>query len=348
MSKSKEVIGVIGAGSFGMAVSRLLSLNREVILYSRNEETIRHINEEHVLRGVSFNNKVMATNDIEMISSRCKLIFPVVPSPNFRKMITEFSPYLTPSHILIHGTKGFDTTFIDDKLDQLDKIKRDDIHTMSEVIVEETSVVRIGCLSGPNLATEIIAGQPTATVIGSRFKEVIQLGQAALQSKSFHVFGTYEVLGCELAGALKNIVAIGSGILAGKGLGRNIQAMLINRGLTEMIHLGKAMGADSSKPFLGTAGIADLVATATSSSSRNFTVGYLIGKGEPLQSILDSMPEYPEGVRTLKIANKLSKNYKLHTPIIYMLNKVVFDHFDLERAITFLMEYPYTVDVDFI
>ncbi len=134
----------------------------------------------------------------------------------------------------------------------------------------------------------------------------------------------------------------------GNGLGKNIQAMLINRGLTEMIHLGKAMGAISSKPFLGTAGIADLIATATSTNSRNFTFGYRIGQGEKMDEILRTMPEQPEGVRTLKIARHLSKSYKLHVSIIQMVYSVVFQGLDIEKAITFLMEYPYAIDVDFI
>ena len=218
---------------------------------------------------------------------------------------------------------------------------------MSEVIREESVVVRIGCLSGPNLASEIFEGQPTATVIGSRFDEVIDIGKKVLSSRHFQVFGTYDIKGAELAGALKNIIAIGSGILSGLGLGKNIQALLITRGLMEMIYFGKAFGA-TPKPFVGTAGIGDLVCTATSMSSRNFTFGYRQGRGEKKEEIMSSMPEMAEGVRTLKIARKLADELKLHVPITQMLFKAVYEEYDLRQAIEYLMRYPYYVDVDFI
>ena len=208
-------------------------------------------------------------------------------------------------------------------------------------------VLLVGCLSGPNLASEIMDGQPTATVIGSHFDEVIRLGKRVLSSEHFHVFGTSDLLGAELAGALKNMIAIGSGILKGKGLGKNIQAMLITRGLTEMVHFGNAMGSSSSA-FFGTAGIGDLVATATSKDSRNFTFGYRLGMGESIEEIESTMPELAEGVRTLKIARQLAKYYKLRVPITEMLYQIVFEDFDIDRAIHFLITYPYDVDVDFI
>ena len=226
-------------------------------------------------------------------------------------------------------------------------LQRKNIHTMSEIIIEESVVVRVGCLSGPNLSKEIMAGQPTATVIGSKFSEVIKVGRRVLDSKMFHVFGTHEILGAELAGALKNAIAIGSGILGGMGMGKNIQAMLITRGLIEMVYIGRAMGTES-KAFIGTAGIGDLVATATSKNSRNYTFGTRLAKGESLKEISETMPELAEGVRTLKIMKHLSQHYKLHTPITNMLYAVVFENFNIERALHYLMSYPYSVDVDFL
>jgi glycerol-3-phosphate dehydrogenase (NAD(P)+) len=218
---------------------------------------------------------------------------------------------------------------------------------MSEVIRQESVVVRIGCLSGPNLAKEINEGQPTATVIGSKFDEVVNLGKKVLSSRYFQVFGTYEILGAELAGALKNIIAIGSGILGGLGLGKNIQALLITRGLMEMIYFGKALGA-SPKPFVGTAGIGDLVCTATSSDSRNYSLGFHMGQGKKVEEILATMPEVAEGVRTLKIAKYLADQLKLHVPITQMLYRAVYEGYDMREAIEYLMRYPYYVDVDFM
>ena len=190
---------------------------------------------------------------------------------------------------MIHGTKGFDLTGVSEDVMADHPITRKNVHTMSEVIRQESVVVRIGCLSGPNLSAEIMEGQPTATVIASRFNEVIKLGRKVLDSQQFHVFGSHELMGAELAGALKNAIAIGSGILGGLGMGKNIQAMLITRGLMEMVYFGKAMGANS-KAFIGTAGIGDLVATATSTKSRNYTFGMRMAKGESLEEISNTMP----------------------------------------------------------
>ncbi|MEY3367524.1 MAG: hypothetical protein RI973_679 [Bacteroidota bacterium] len=351
MASSQDVkpVGVIGAGSFGVAVANLLSFNTEVLLYSRQEEVVSSINQEH--RHPSYDltlpSQVRATMDLQEVAERCTLIFPIVPSERFRDMMRTLSPFLKPSHLLIHGTKGFDLRGIGEEELLQGKVSRKNVSTMSEVILQESVVVRIGCLSGPNLAYEIMEGQPTATVIGSKFDEVINAGKKMLSSRHFQVFGTYEILGAEIAGALKNIIAIGSGILGGLGMGKNIQALLITRGLTEMIHFGKALGA-SPKPFVGTAGIGDLICTATSLGSRNYSFGYRLGKGESREMILSSMPETAEGVRSLAIAKFLADQLKLHVPITQMLYKAVYEGYDLQQAIEYLMRYPYHVDVDFI
>ncbi len=346
-NSDEQVVGVIGAGSFGTAISNLLAHNVDVLLYSRTPKVVAEINEHQTLDGVAFSPRIRATGDIEELAGRCHLIFPVVPSGNFRKMLRTLGPHLRPYHIIIHATKGLDLNKVSEE--DMDKvaITRQHVSTMSEIIQEESVVLRVGCMSGPNLAKEIIEGQPTATVIGSHFDEVISLGKQVLSSEHFHVFGTHDILGAELAGALKNIIAIGSGILRGKGLGKNIQAMLITRGLTEMIYFGNAMGA-TSHAFLGTAGIGDLVATATSKSSRNFTFGYRLGSGESKEAIEATMPELAEGVRTLRIAYQLAKYYKLRVPITQMLHSIVFEGFDIDKALNFLITYPYDIDVDFM
>lgn len=344
-----SIVGVIGAGSFGTAVSNLLAHNTQVLLYSRNQEMVAEINNthRHPNLDIPISENITATNDLQEIAERCTLIFPIVPSAGFRGMMKLLSPYLHPYHILIHGTKGFDLKNLSGKDLQDGNITRSSVRTMSEVIREESVVVRTGCLSGPNLANEINAGQPTATVIGSKFEEVITVGKKMLSSKYFQVFGTHEIQGAELAGALKNIIALGSGVLGGLGMGKNLQALLITRGLMEMIYFGKAFGA-SPKPFVGTAGIGDLVCTATSMNSRNYTFGYRMGQGESVSEIMNSMPEVAEGVRTLQIAKHLADHLKLHVPITQMLFRAVYQDYDMNQAIEYLMRYPYYVDVDFL
>ncbi len=341
--------GVIGAGSFGTAIANLIALNTDVLLFSRRAEFVQMVNETREHNGIRLHDRITATDDPERIARECHVVFPIVPSDSFRSMITSFAPYLRPHHVVIHGTKGLDLRGM--TTEELSApglvLHRQQVRTMSEVVLEESSVVRVGCLSGPNLAAEIVSGQPAATLIGSRFREVIHAGQAVLNSRKFHVFGSYDLLGAELAGALKNIVALGSGILGGLGLGRNIQGLLIAKGLGEMVHFGKAMGAESHA-FVGVAGIGDLVATATSINSRNYTFGTRLAKGETVAQIRSTMPELAEGVRTLQIAHALAKHYKLHVPITDMLYAVVFEELPVERALEYLLSYPYAVDVDFL
>ena len=304
MENSKHV-GIIGAGSFGTAIAQLIAENVKVLLYARNKELVEKINNEHTNLGIQLHDNIVATNDPQYLADNCTLIFPIVPSVNFRDMMKTFSPYLRPYHILIHGTKGFDIKKEDRHKLEDGTITRHEVHTMSNVIEQESVVIRIGCLSGPNLSSEIMAGQPTATLIASQYDEVFNLGKKVLKGNRFQVFGSRSMVGAEMAGALKNVYAIGSGVLGGVGMGKNIQSMLITRGLVEMIYFAKAFDVDKSA-FLGTAGIGDLIATATSEDSRNYTLGKRLGKGESLEQIMETMPELAEGVRTLKIFNNLS------------------------------------------
>lgn len=340
----KKIYGVIGAGSFGLAIANLVAENGEVLLYSRRADAVNAINATHRLVGIDISPKVRAINDLKVLADSCTLIFVISKSSIFREVIKELSPHLRPYHILIHGTKGLDSVA---EIENRQTISRKHINTMSEVILQETSLLRVGCLSGPNLAKEIIQNQPTATVIASNFTEVIREGQAALRSHRFQVYGTHDLVGAELAGVLKNIIALGAGVLAGRGLGYNVWGLLIARGLAEMIHLGKALGADV-KSFFGVAGIGDLVATAASKNSRNYMVGYRFSQGESLETILGDMSEVAEGLRTLKIMHGIANYYKIHSPITQGLYAVFFEKYTIDDAIDYLMNYPYSVDVDFI
>ncbi len=347
--KSKYIssFGIIGAGSFGIAVANLLALNVRVLIYARKEEVVDQINRDHHLMGYQIHPSIQATNDLEDIAKQCYTLLPIIPSGQFRSMMRNLGPFLTPAHILIHGTKGLDVEIPLSDEEALSKIKPRHVHTMSQVIRQESIVRRVGCLAGPNLASEIVEGQPTATVVASPYREVVQLGKDILGSPNFRVYGNDDLIGAELAGALKNIIAIGSGILSGKGLGKNIQAMLISRGLIEMIHFGKAFGTSVSA-FFGTAGVGDLIATATSDKSRNFSLGLRLGRGESIEEIKSSMPELAEGLRTLKISHALTQSIKLRSPITSMLHQVVYHDYDIDEAIRQLLTYPYDVDVDFL
>ncbi len=347
MEEERKIIGVIGSGSFGTTIARLLSIHNKVLLYARREEVRNEINTHHRNRGIELSASIVSTSDIDELCRTCTLIFLAVPSRSFASMIHDFKGAFRPEHILVHCTKGFDLKGVKEVDLAHTQISRENIRTMSEVITEDTIVRRVGCLAGPNLAKEIIDGHPTATVVASKYDEVIKLSQDALDSNKFFVFGSHDIIGAEIAGALKNIIALGSGILGGRGMGKNIQAMLITRGLREMIYFGKAMGADS-RAFLGTAGIGDLIATATSDKSRNYSVGMRLAAGENLSDIIESMSEVAEGVRTLRIAQQLGKYYDIHVPITDMLYRIVYEGYSIDKAVHFLMRYPYAPDVDFL
>ncbi|MBK7410865.1 MAG: NAD(P)-dependent glycerol-3-phosphate dehydrogenase [Saprospirales bacterium] len=340
------IVGVIGAGSFGTAVSNLLAHNARVLLYSRHPEVVARINQTHRHFDMDLSPRIRATGNLQEVPETCTLLFPIVPSANFREMMRDLSPFLRPYHLVIHGTKGLDIRR--KEYDTEDSpITRDQVCTMSEIIRQESVVVRIGCLSGPNLAREIMAGQPTATVIASSFDEVIEKGKKVLSSRFFQVLHTYELIGAELAGALKNVVAVGSGILGGLGMGKNIQGILITQGLMEMIRFGNVMGA-TPQAFLGTAGIGDLIATATSTQSRNYTFGLRLGRGETVDAINASLTEVAEGVRTILIAKQLADHYKLDVPITQTLYRVIYEGADIFEAIESLIRFPGEADVDFI
>lgn len=348
MNKGGKAIGVIGAGSFGLAMANMLAEKNDVLLYARRLESVAHIEAHDSYKGKSLHSRIRATNNMEELTERCNVIFPIVPAANFRSMMRELAPFLHPYHILIHGTKGLDICMPKGaSLEVNSKIDRSCIRTMSEVIREESVVVRIGCLAGPNLATELMQKQPAATVVASHFKEVIQEGTRLLRTDRFQVYGSSDLVGVELCGVLKNIIAIASGAISGLGLGSNAQALLISRGMVEMIYLGRALGGDVHA-FIGLAGVGDLVATSTSKLSRNFTVGYRLAQGETLGQIMETMEETAEGVHTVKIMKVLAENMKVRAPITQSLYKVLFEDMKVEVALQYLMKYPFNIDVDFL
>lgn len=344
----KKPVGIIGAGSFGLAMANMLARKNEVLLYARRPEAVDYIRSHESYKGKPLNDSIIATNNMQELAERCNVIFPIVPAGNFRQMMKQLAPYLHPYHILIHGTKGLDISMPPEPADGQKKIvDRSCIRTMSEVIREESVVVRIGCLAGPNLATELVQQQPAATVVASHFREVINEGIRLLRNDRFQVYGSADLIGVELCGVLKNIIAIAAGGLSGLGLGENARALLISRGMVEMIYLGRALGGNV-QAFIGLAGVGDLVATCSSKLSRNYTVGYRLAQGETLQQILATMEETAEGIQTVKIMTQIADHLKVRAPITQMLYKVLFEGMRVQDALQYLMKYPFNADVDFL
>jgi glycerol-3-phosphate dehydrogenase (NAD(P)+) len=347
-NSSDKPVGVIGAGNFGSAIANIIALNRKVMLYARDEKVVEHILDKRTNRGHKMHENIEPTNDLAHLARNCEVIFPIVPSSRFRSMMKDLSPFLHPYHILIHGTKGFDIKLPKgETLETVKTLNRSHVKTMSEVIREESVVVRVGCLAGPNLAKEMALRQPGATVVASPFQEVFKTGQRLLRNDRFQVYENKDLLGVELAGVLKNIIAIASGALSGLGYGENAKGLLISRGAVEMVYLGRALGGET-RAFLGVAGIGDLVTTCNSPNSRNYTVGFRLAKGEKLVDILNDMDEVAEGVNTVRIARKCAEFYGVRALITDRLYKVLFEGMTVEEALEYLMRYPLNIDIDFI
>ena len=340
-------VGVIGTGNFGTALANLLAekCNR-VLLYARSKQKALKLNQTRKNGYHEIADNVEIITDVSFLAEKCNLIFPIVPSINFREMMKNLSPYLKPYHVLIHGTKGFDFNKSNKSINP-PKESIIQIFTMSEVIRQESSVVRIGCIAGPNLSKEIAAKMPAASVIASEFDEVINLGQKYLKSDRFLVFGSNDLMGTELCGILKNIIAVGAGTIEGMKLGENAKALFITRGMVEMVEIAKAMGVQV-EPFLGLAGIGDLIATCSSSLSRNYTVGVRLATGEKLSEIIHSMREVAEGIKTINIIHEWSINYPIRIPITETLYKIIHEEITVEEAHSYMMKFPFTSEIKFL
>ncbi|HNK98401.1 MAG TPA: NAD(P)H-dependent glycerol-3-phosphate dehydrogenase [Chitinophagales bacterium] len=344
----KTSVGVVGSGSFGTAVANLLAENSHVFLYSRRADNVVSMANARMSSGQQLHPNITPTDDIGLIAKECYVIFPIVSSDGFKEVIRTMAPFLRPDHILIHGTKGLALKKKGlEKLKEKSRISNRNVLTMSQLIRRESVVVRVGSMAGPNLAREIAQEMPAATVIASRFDEVIHEGHRLLTSPRFQVYGSYDIIGVELAGVLKNILAIGSGIVSGLNLGENARALLITKGWAEIIKLSEVLGADV-KSFLGLAGIGDIIATCSSPSSRNFSVGFRLAKGEKIKAIQTSMEEVAEGINTIRIANGLANFHGIHCPIIKTLYQGIFEDLNVQTGIEYLMRSRRSMDVEFL
>ncbi|HMI92005.1 MAG TPA: NAD(P)H-dependent glycerol-3-phosphate dehydrogenase, partial [Polyangiales bacterium] len=269
-----ECVAVIGSGSWGTTLAKVAGENgRKVLLWARRPELCEEINRtrrnQSYLPDIALPPSLEATPDLERVCASAKLLVVVVPSHGMREIAYALGNHLDGEHVIVHATKG---------------IERESFKRMSEVLREETCVRKIGVLSGPNLARELALGQPAGTLIASRYAEVFARCQQVFGNGYFRVYASQDVIGAEVGGAFKNVVALAAGVASGLGLGDNSKALLITRGLAEMAKLGMAMGGELVT-FAGMAGIGDLIATCSSTLSRNHQVGERLARGETIEQI---------------------------------------------------------------
>ncbi|MBO2531493.1 MAG: NAD(P)H-dependent glycerol-3-phosphate dehydrogenase [Thermoactinomycetaceae bacterium] len=327
MKKMKAA--VLGAGSWGTVLASLLADNGfAVTIYARNPSVAEEINrrgtnakylpEFHIPDGVG------ATTSLEEAVSDREMIIVAVPSHSVREVARAAAPHLRGRPLVVHATKGFEPV----------TLKR-----ISEVLEEEfppSLADRIAVLSGPSHAEEVARRSPTAVVVSSKSRETAEAVQSHLINNYFRVYTNPDLIGVEIGGALKNIIALGAGLSDGLGFGDNAKAALMTRGLAEIARLGMAMGARPIT-FAGLAGVGDLVVTCTSRHSRNWRAGYMLSQGKALEDVLAEMGMVVEGVKTTRAAHRLAQSYGVEMPITAELHAVLFEGKDPSQAVEDLM-----------
>ncbi len=324
-----QPIAVVGAGSWGTALTLLLSRKGfPVRLWIYEPELIWIIKEKHensyYLPGYRIPEIVTPSHSFEETLQDVSMIFWVTPSHTIRQTLLQALPFISPGSIFIGASKGIEN----------DTLLR--VSQIVEHVVPQNVSLRYLTLSGPTFATEVANGQPTTAVVAGKDEQAARIVQSTLNTNSFRVYINQDHIGVELGGALKNIIAIAAGITKGIGLGSNSRAALITRGLWEMTRLGKAAGADPMT-FLGLAGIGDLVLTCDGTESRNFKTGYRIGQGESVEEIQQSMRMVAEGVKTTKSVRELAKKLSVEMPITEQVYQVLYHRKSPHDAVRELM-----------
>ena len=323
-------IGVIGAGAWGTALAKhLAEKGLEVRLWAYELGVVNAINSSHenpvFLQGVTLPPSLTATSSlVETVSGRDGVLF-AVPSHLTRAVLRQLASCISEPLPFVCATKG---------------IEEHTAKLMTQVMEDELppSMHRsLIVLSGPSFAAEFSAGKPTALCLAGPDEQLVRRFQSALMTPSFRVYADTDVIGVQLGGALKNVMALAAGVIDGLDLGLNARAALITRGLAETIRLGAAMGADP-RTFYGLSGVGDLVLTCTGTLSRNHSVGVRLGKGEKLETILAGMQAVAEGVRTARAALTLARRYQVDMPIIQEIHAVLYDDKSCMKAVTDLME----------
>ncbi len=324
-----ESIGVIGAGSWGTTLANLLAKKgHPVTLWAYEPELVEEMSQTRVnslfLPGVSLSPRLSFSNNLHDTVRGKKLILCVAPSQVVREIVGLILPELAPDVIIVSASKG---------------IELDSLQTVSQIYEEllpATLFRRFAVISGPSFAREVALEMPTAVVAAATDTEIAEYVQHIFNTGYFRLYTNNDVIGVELGGAIKNVIAIAAGIADGLGFGFNTRAALITRGLAEMTRLGQAMGAQSAT-FAGLAGMGDLVLTCTGDLSRNRTVGIKIGQGIPLTKILEEMRMVAEGVKTTKSAFELASRIGVDMPIIEQVYRVIYDNKQACTAVAELM-----------
>ncbi|MBI3742234.1 MAG: NAD(P)-dependent glycerol-3-phosphate dehydrogenase [Chloroflexi bacterium] len=319
-------VAIIGTGSWGTMLAILLARNGHAArLWARTEQEANLLNAERenraFLRGVLFPDALIVRADLPRVLAASDFVFVVTPAQRVRDNARHIAPHLPSRAIVVSCAKGIELTTL---------------HSMSAVLAQELSSARVCVLSGPNLAREIAAGLPASSVVASADSAIARAAQSLLMSPTLRVYTHDDVLGVELAGALKNVIAIGAGIVDGLNLGENAKAAFITRGLAEMTRLGIKLGAQAMT-FAGLAGLGDLLCTCYSEHSRNHFVGMEIARGRALAEIQKSMRMIAEGVPTAHAARQLAVREQIEMPIVEQVYQVLHAGKKLRHAIIDLL-----------
>ena len=315
-------ICVLGAGSWGIALTKLLATNNhELTVWSIDPEEISMLKEfgQHTLKlpGVMLPGTVEYTTDLESALKDKDLIVMAVPSPFVRDTAKKASEFIEKDKIVVNVAKG---------------IEEDSLKRLSEVIAEEVPQARIAVLSGPSHAEEVGKCLPTTVVVGAADKGLAKIVQDTFMTDFFRVYTSPDMIGIELGGAIKNVIALAAGIADGLGCGDNTKAALITRGIYEMTALGVAMGG-KPETFSGLSGTGDLIVTCASKHSRNRKAGFLMGQGKTYQEAMDEVKMVVEGVYSAKAALSLANKYDVEMPIVEYVNKILFEDYSAKDAL---------------
>ena len=329
-------IAVLGGGSFGTAMANLSSKNGcEVTLWVRDKRSVKSMQKTHInkkyLPDHKLDERLQFTHDLQAAVKGKDLIFVAVPSSAFRETLQKIAPFIS-AQAIVSLTKG---------------MEKDTFALMSDVIADELPNVAFGVMSGPNLAKEIMNNMPSATVIASQSAALRLAVQKALHSAFFRVFASDDLIGVELGGALKNIYAIAMGMAAAYDIGENTKAMILTRALAEMSRFGVQAGANPLT-FLGLSGGGDLYATCSSTLSRNYQIGNMLGRGMSLDQAIKKLGQTAEGINTIQQVNEKAMKAGIYMPITHALHDIIYeDKAPLGVALN-LMEAGFRSDVEFV